>query len=194
MERRTGDVFANEITCEVFMNLEKTLRFSTLVAVVVAVSMGLHLFQESKATSYLSSDPRACINCHVMDSYYVSWQNSSHANWATCVDCHLPVKNYVDKYLSKARDGWNHSVAFTADTYGKRMMISEDGARRVQENCIRCHSTLSKTMVKGSDGYYAFGSENLGERKCWDCHRLVPHGKVRSINASPNNLSVKWQK
>ena len=176
------------------MNLEKTLRGFTLAAVVIAVAMGLHLAQESKATSYLSSDPTACINCHVMDSYYASWQRSSHSQWATCVDCHLPAKNYVDKYLSKARDGWNHSVAFTMDTYGKRMLITEDGSRRVQENCIRCHSAHSQTMVKGSDGYYAYGSESLGVRKCWDCHRLVPHGKVRSINSSPDNLSVKWQK
>lgn len=175
------------------MNLEKTLRFCTLAAVVVAVVMGLHLLDESKATSYLSSEPEACINCHVMESYYVSWLNSSHANRATCVDCHLPAKNYVDKYASKARDGWNHSVAFTMNSYGNRMLISDDGARRVQENCIRCHASHATTLAQTGEGYHAFGSENLGERKCWDCHRLVPHGKVRSIHSDPNNLSVKWQ-
>ena len=172
---------------------QKVLRFCTLAAVVVALVMGIRLMQESKATSYLSSDPKACINCHVMESYYASWYNSSHANHATCVDCHLPAKNYVDKYVSKARDGWNHSYAFTTNSYGKRMLISDDGARRVQENCIRCHAAHSGTIVKAGDAYYATGSESLGERKCWDCHRLVPHGKVRSINSSPYNLSVKWQ-
>jgi len=183
-------LFAIDIPSEVPMN---TLRFCALAAVTIAVVMGVHLIKESKATSYLSSDPAACINCHVMESYYISWQNSSHAEYAVCVDCHLPVENYVDKYVSKARDGWNHSLAFTRNTYGKRMLISDDGARRVQQNCIRCHSAHSQTIAKTGDGYHAFGSESLGGRKCWDCHRLVPHGKVRSINAAPNNLRVKWK-
>ena len=174
------------------MSLEAALRYGALLAVAVAVAMGGYLVKESKATSYLSDDAKACINCHVMESYYASWQHSSHAQRATCVDCHLPVENYVDKYASKTRDGWNHSVAFTLNTYGKRMLISEDGARRVQENCIRCHSSSSRTLVKHVDRYHAYDTEALGGRKCWDCHRLVPHGKVRSINGTPNNLGVRW--
>ncbi len=42
------------------MSAAKALRFFTLAAVVVAVVMGFHLIEESKATSYLSSDPAAC--------------------------------------------------------------------------------------------------------------------------------------
>ncbi len=177
------------------MKPENILRLCALAAVLGVLVLGVQLVRESKATSYLSSDPRACINCHVMDAYYVSWQHSSHAEHAACVDCHLPHDNKVDKYVSKARDGWNHTVAFTFNTYGKRMLLSDDGARRVQENCVRCHSSLAHTMTEGSDAHYAFSDETLGEgRNCWDCHRLVPHGKVRSINASPNNLSVRWDK
>jgi len=146
------------------MNLN-VVRFLALAAVVVAMVLGIHLMQESKALSYLSSDPIECINCHVMESYYASWKNSSHAERATCVDCHLPADNSVDKYVS----------------------------RRVQENCIRCHTSQARTIVKGSEGHYATGSGNLGDRKCWDCHRLVPHGKVRSLNGSPHNLAVKWK-
>ena len=174
------------------MNLATALRYGALAAVAVAVGMGVYLAQESKATSYLSNDAAACINCHVMQSYYATWQHSSHAQRAQCVDCHLPVEDYIDKYASKTRDGWNHSVAFTLDTYGKRILISDDGARRVQENCIRCHASLSQTLIRNVDRYHAFDSESLGDRKCWDCHRQVPHGGVRSIDATPNNLGVKW--
>ena len=173
------------------MNIETGLRYAALAAVAVAIGMGVHLVKESKATSYLSNDAEVCINCHVMESYYATWQHSSHAQRATCVECHLPVDNYIDKYASKTRDGWNHAVAFTLNTYGKRILITEDGARRVQENCVRCHSSLSTSIVKTADRYHASDSESLGERKCWDCHRYVPHGKVRSINAVPDNLGVK---
>ncbi|MCP3927170.1 MAG: cytochrome c nitrite reductase small subunit [Desulfobacterales bacterium] len=175
------------------MTKEAALKYAAMVIVAVAIGMGLHLVGESKAISYMSSKPEACINCHVMESYYATWQHSSHAQRAVCVECHLPVDNYIDKYASKTLDGWNHSTAFTLNTYGKRMLISDDGARRVQENCIRCHSALSQTIVKTTDRYHAFDNETLGGgRKCWDCHRNVPHGKVRSINATPDNLGVKW--
>ncbi|MCG8687164.1 MAG: cytochrome c nitrite reductase small subunit [Desulfobacterales bacterium] len=174
------------------MTLEAVVRYAALVTVAVAIGMGVHLVRESKATSYLSSDAKACINCHVMESYYATWQHSSHAQRATCVECHLPVDDYIDKYASKTRDGWNHSVAFTLNTYGKRMLITDDGARRVQENCIRCHSSLSKTIIKNVDRYHAFDTEALGGRQCWDCHRQIPHGRVRSINGTPYNLGVKW--
>ncbi len=174
------------------MNLETALRYAALATVAVALGMFVHLVRESKATSYLSSDSKACINCHVMESYYATWQHSSHAERATCVECHLPVDNYIDKYASKSRDGMNHTLAFTLSSYGKRMLITADGARRVQENCVRCHSSFSKTIIKNVDRYHAFDSEALGDRKCWDCHRQLPHGRVRSINATPNNLGVKW--
>ncbi|MFV0420993.1 cytochrome c nitrite reductase small subunit [Oleidesulfovibrio sp.] len=173
------------------MNSASALRYCALAALTVAVVMGVYLAKESKATSYLSSEATACINCHVMESYYSTWMHSSHAQRAKCVDCHLPVENYIDKYASKARDGWNHSVAFTFNTYGKRIMISDDGARRVQENCIHCHSSFAKPIIKNVDRQHAFDSSTLGDRKCWDCHRMVPHGKVRSINATPNSLAVK---
>ena len=175
------------------MNLERALRYGALVAIAVAIGMGVHLIEESKATSYLSSDATACIHCHVMESYYATWQHSSHAQRATCVECHLPVDSYIDKYKSKTLDGLNHSVAFTFNGYGKRILITDDGARRVQENCVRCHSSSSRTIIKNVDRYHAFDGDALGGRKCWDCHKHVPHGRVRSINAAPNNLGVKWK-
>ncbi len=176
------------------MNAAKTLRFAAWGAFAVALVMGLYLVKESKATSYLSNDATACINCHVMESAYASWSHSSHAQRAMCVDCHLPVDDYIDKYASKTRDGWNHSVAFTMNTYGKRILISDDGARRVQEKCIRCHASFTKPVTRNVDRQHAFDSANLGDRQCWDCHRLVPHGGVRSINAAPYNLGVKWNR
>ena len=176
------------------MKFESALRYGAMIAVSVALGMGVYLAKESKATSYRSNAPEACINCHVMEGYYASWQHSSHAQRATCVDCHLPVHDYIDKYASKARDGYNHSVAFTLNTYGKRLLITEDGARRVQENCIRCHANRSTTLIKNIDRYHAFDSESLGDRQCWDCHRQVPHGSVRSITGAPNNLGVKWNR
>ena len=134
------------------MKKSNFLKYAALLAFVVAIGFFAYMVHASKALSYLSSDPKACINCHVMNTQYATWQHSSHAQRAGCIDCHLPHDNIVNKYIAKARDGYNHSVAFTFNTYKNAIKISDDGAKRVQENCISCHASLTSQMVKNADG------------------------------------------
>ncbi len=173
------------------MKTSKVLIFSAFAASTVALLLFVYLVNASKALSYLSSDPKSCINCHVMNTQYATWQHSSHGMRANCVDCHLPQYNMVRKYTAKARDGWNHSVAFTFNTYDQNITISEDGAKRVQENCIACHAVLTQTIVANRDRYHDFTGTPSNDRKCWECHRDVPHGKARSLASTPNSLGVK---
>ena len=67
------------------MKSGKILTYSTTVAVIVAFGLFIYLVHASKALSYLSHDPKACINCHVMNTQYATWQHSSHARVATCI-------------------------------------------------------------------------------------------------------------
>lgn len=64
--------------------------------------------------------------------------------------------------------------------------MHEDGARVVQENCIRCHAPL----FSGLDKTKAAGDRSLRmhdtERLCWSCHRETPHGRASSLSATPN--------
>lgn len=174
------------------MDAKTVLRYGAIVSVVATLLMGLYLADVSEAVSYASKDSKACINCHVMESYYATWQHSSHAERAECVDCHLPAEGFVAKYAAKARDGWNHSVAFTLDTYGKNIRIKADGSRRVRENCVSCHQSFATTRMSVATNAHDFSDASLLERDCWDCHRDIPHGGVRSIDATPYNLGVKW--
>ena len=173
------------------MKTGKVLAFSAIFAFAAAIVFFAYLVNASKALSYLSTDPKACINCHVMNTQYATWQHSSHARVASCVECHLPTDNMVDKYMAKARDGWNHSVAFTLDTFDQAMQISDDGANRVQANCISCHSGLAEVIISNNDRYHDFNGTPVTERKCWDGHRDVPHGKARSLATTPDNLGVR---
>ena len=61
--------------------------------------LAAYLTIESKAPSYLSTDSKACANCHVMLSAYNTWEQSSHRENAKCVDCHIPHNNVVNKYV-----------------------------------------------------------------------------------------------
>ncbi len=175
------------------MKEKSTLKTIAIIAFVVAAIFFVYLLYISKALSYLSKDPKACINCHVMNTQYATWQHSAHGvAGITCIECHLPTDGFVKKYMSKALDGWNHSKAFTLDTYDHAMVISKDGARRVQENCISCHSTIASSLVSNSDSYHNFDTPYVENgRKCWDCHKSVPHGNVRGITTTPQNLGVK---
>jgi cytochrome c nitrite reductase small subunit len=174
------------------MKENNTLKKITIVVFLLAIGFFGYMLYISKALSYLSSDPKACINCHVMNTQYATWQHSSHAREAKCIDCHLPRDGLVNKYISKAVDGWNHSKAFTLNTYEHAMKISEDGAKRVQNNCISCHKTVTSTLTNNADKYHNFDEPYVENgRKCWSCHKSVPHGKVRSITSMPHNIGVK---
>ncbi len=164
----------------------------TILVGIVAIICFAYIIYASKMPSYLSNDPKACINCHVMNTQYATWERSAHARVASCVDCHLPTDSFFDKYYAKSVDGWNHSVAFTLDTYDHSMKISDYAAERIQKNCISCHSSLASQMTQNASGYHNFDDNTVKNgRRCWDCHKSVPHGKVRGITTTPHNLGVK---
>ncbi|NOQ32292.1 MAG: cytochrome c nitrite reductase small subunit [Helicobacteraceae bacterium] len=174
------------------MEKKSTLQKIAILAFLIAVGYFVYIIFAAKALSYLSKDPKACINCHVMNTQYATWQHSSHARQATCVECHLPTDGFFNKYMAKARDGFNHTVAFTFNTYDHAIKISDDGASRVQKNCISCHKSITTTLATNSDKYHNFSDENVENgRKCWSCHKQVPHGKVRGLTTTPYNIGVK---
>lgn len=170
-----------------------TLKRIAIFVFILAIIFFVYMVYIAKAWSYLSKNPKACINCHVMNTQYATWQHSAHGvAGVTCVECHLPTDSFIDKYKSKAIDGWNHTVAFTFDTYDPAIKIGEDGARRVQKNCISCHASLASKIVENADKYHNFDQPYVENgRKCWDCHKSTPHGKVRSVTTTPHNLGVK---
>jgi len=163
---------------------------TAVITLLIASGMFLYTLKASKALSYLSTDPKACINCHVMNTAYATWQHSSHYK-VKCVECHLPTEGVVDKYMAKARDGYNHSLAFTLNTYDQSIKITKDGADRVQKNCVTCHATVTSNMTI-TDKYHSYNEDAKTEQKrCWECHKTVPHGTVRALTTTPHNLGVQ---
>ncbi len=170
-------------------------RISISVFVIALIFFG-YVVNLSEMPSYLSKDPKACINCHVMNTQYATWEHSAHGvAGVSCIECHLPSDSFIEKYYAKAVDGWNHSVAFTMDNYDPALTISDYGAERVQKNCMSCHSSLASGIISNADNYHNFDSPFVETgRKCWDCHKSVPHGKVRSVTSTPYNLGIKENK
>lgn len=167
------------------------MKIVAICSFLAVIGMFCYLTAESKMLSYLSSDPKACINCHAMNTHYATWQHSSHREKATCVDCHLPRDSFMDKMIAKSIDGFNHSLAMTLGSYGENLRVTSGAAQRIQDNCISCHETVVSQMLTNAELYRWKTSTVQMGRKCWECHREVPHGTTRNLLTSFNNLGVK---
>ncbi|TAJ12443.1 cytochrome c nitrite reductase small subunit [Marinilabiliaceae bacterium JC017] len=157
--------------------------------VPVILALGLlagiiaYLFYISKAHSYLSDNPKTCVNCHIMAPQYATWNHSAHREAATCSDCHIPHDNVFNHYYFKAQDGLRHATIFTLRAEPQVIFIKEAGKKVVQQNCIRCHNqqiTDDKLLSQVPDMH-----QNINDRLCWECHRETPHGRVNSLSSVP---------
>jgi cytochrome c nitrite reductase small subunit len=150
---------------------------ASFAAFGAAAGLGGFVFHVSRATSYLSDDPETCMNCHVMTTEYVTWQHSSHARVATCNDCHVPHSPLVAHWGFKAKDGLWHSTVFTMRWEPQVIRLSQGAVSVVEQNCRRCHATVIENV--------SLAAHTNHDLRCWDCHREVPHGAVRSLSATP---------
>lgn len=158
-----------------------------VVLIAVVLGMGMFMAKEAELVSYLSDNPQACVNCHVMTPVYNSWMHSSHREWASCNDCHVPHNNIVNAYYFKAKDGLYHASVFTARAEPEVIKMREESQEVVQENCLRCH-VQQVTQVK-YNGWLESHSENRTDRQCWSCHREVPHGRVHGNSTIRYNIA-----
>jgi len=149
--------------------------------------LGIYTIYMSRAHSYLSDEPATCVNCHIMAPYYQSWNHSSHAQWATCNDCHVPQDNAIEKYAFKAMDGLYHAAVFTVKAEPQVIRPRDASYEVIMNNCIRCHTQLNTDFVNTGMITYAEVKEGQG-KACWDCHTSVPHTKVSNLAASPNAI------
>lgn len=130
------------------------------------VGVGVFTFVFARGLSYLSDDPKACINCHVMERQYSGWIAGSHAHVATCNDCHAPHDNLVSKYIVKADNGFWHGLKFTTGDYPENIEIRQSNRDVTNQACLYCHADMTSNMRISA------GGEQID---CTSCHRDVGH-------------------
>ncbi|MDQ8204495.1 cytochrome c nitrite reductase small subunit [Pelagicoccus sp. SDUM812003] len=137
-------------------------------ALGLAGGVGLFTFGYGQGASYLSNDPAACTNCHVMQDYFDTWGNSSHHHVAVCNDCHLS-HHPIGKWVTKADNGFFHSLAFTLDNYHKPIRIKPRNRVVTQNACTHCHEEIAHQTL--------FLSETSESEpfNCVRCHSDVGH-------------------
>lgn len=130
---------------------------------------------------YITSSPRTCTNCHVMDAAYENWYHAPHEKVTKCVDCHLPHSNIFSYYYVKFASGAHDVLYFSTGRVPDAIRIHEETAGIIQTNCIRCHT---ETVAE-------VNAHELG-RNCWACHRDVAHGQ-RGLTLLPVQDSILYQ-
>jgi cytochrome c nitrite reductase small subunit len=143
--------------------MNASLRNTLLLGVALGLFLGLGFFTfiYSKGYSYLTNNPAACANCHVMRAQYEAWMKSSHHSAATCNDCHTP-HNIVGKYAVKANNGFWHSFYFTTGWYPDT----------IENACRRCHENITAAI----DGNVVHGK--AAGLECTRCHASVGHSEA----------------
>jgi len=125
-------------------------------------------FGYGEGAAYLSDDPAACANCHVMRGHLDSWLQSSHKNVATCNDCHLSPHS-LGKWVTKADNGFFHSLAFTTGDFPDPIRIKPRNRRVTQTACLGCHAEFVHALLPTRPG------EEVP--LCVHCHRDVGHAQ-----------------
>lgn len=144
------------------------MSFALVVLVGILVGLGTFTFGYGDGAAYLSNNPASCANCHVMQGHYDSWLKSSHQDVATCNDCHLPP-GYLGKWMTKADNGFLHSLAFTTDRFHEPIQIKSRNRHVTQSACLKCHDRLVNHLRPAEPG---------GDMLfCVHCHRDAGHGQ-----------------
>ncbi len=147
----------------------KTLAPAQIVlgaAIGLAAGVGCYTFVYAKGGSYLTNDPAACANCHIMSEYYDGWVQSTHRAVAVCNDCHTPA-GLAAKYATKASNGFWHSFAFTSGRFPEPLRIKPRNREIAENACRQCHQDI----VEQIEGAHA----NSAKLSCARCHSAVGH-------------------
>jgi cytochrome c nitrite reductase small subunit len=144
---------------------------SLIPAIALGVLLGLgagvgtYTFVYAKGYSYLTNNPEACANCHIMRQYYDGWLKASHHAVATCNDCHTPA-GLISKYVAKASNGFWHSFAFTSGNFHEPLRIRPGNREITEQACRNCHQEIVAAIEGGKDA---------AETSCIRCHASVGH-------------------
>src|ERR671910_2543589 len=121
------------------------LLLAAAVVVGLLIGIGGYTFVYAKGDSYLTNDPVACANCHVMNDHYRAWTRASHRAVAVCKDCHTPP-SLVPKYTTKARNGFWHSFYFTTGRYPDPLRITPRNHKVTELACRKCHDEITTSI------------------------------------------------
>jgi len=146
-------------------------RWLTLIALIAGITAGVgaYTFVYARGYSYVTNDPQACANCHIMRAHYDAWTRASHRAVAVCNDCHTPP-GLVPKYMTKGLNGFWHSFYFTTGRFPDPIRITERNQQVTEMACRKCHAEITMAIDPAHTTTAAAGGLS-----CTKCHNDVGH-------------------
>lgn len=159
--------------------MKHSILVTTAIVVGVAAGVGGYTFVYARGYSYMTNDPNACVNCHVMQEQYDGWAKASHRAVAACNDCHTPP-SLIGKYVTKASNGFWHSFYFTTGTFPEPIRITPRNRRVTEQACRHCHREMVEMMGA------AESQRGRGAVSCLSCHVSVGHMELAAGSGPPS--------
>jgi cytochrome c nitrite reductase small subunit len=158
------------------MSASQTSIVIVMALLGAAFGLGTYTFAYARGWAYMTDEPGACANCHIMNEQYDGWIKSSHRSVAVCNDCHVP-HNFVGKYATKAHNGFWHSYYFTTGDFPEPIRATPRSRAIAEANCRRCHEPIVQAMGTPARA----GSTDIS---CVRCHGSVGHMQLAATNVA----------
>ena len=157
-------------------NFKKIILITALLVVVIGAGGGIYMLNAS-------DNPEFCSSCHIMETYYESWNDSDllankHAesrDKLECHDCHEPNLSI------QIEEGVKYVTGNYQDPLEKREFF--------REFCLECHDSES---IKAATDYEEGNPHNShkGDQECYECHNM--HQRSQMICADCHDF--EWIK
>ena len=140
-------------------------------ALAVVAGIGLiALVAGGAAFQWVNEQPWFCNSCHEMEFHYQSWEASTHAETAECLDCHASpgLAGFIEE---KAR-GAEQLVAHFTGNYPLPIRIL---VRVRNEQCLACHTETAALPDQTADARHDV--HLAAQVACVECHSRLVHNR-----------------
>ena len=123
---------------------------------------------------HATGDYEFCTSCHAYAPIAAAYREDLHGGnnkvgfRAACNDCHLR-HDFVGKWVTKADNGFFHSLAFTTGSFPDPIQIKPRNRRVTQDACLGCHAQHVYAVLPAVEDEEAL--------LCVHCHAGVGHAQ-----------------
>ncbi len=134
--------------------------------------------------SIYTSRPEFCRSCHIMEPYYVSWQESTHSH-VSCIKCHFPPG--VGEKIRGKTLGLVQLAKYVTSTEGPRPAAEVPDASCLRSGCHETRLLAGKVDFNGIPFDHAPHLQDLRRGKklrCTSCHSQIVQGSHMAVTTS----------
>jgi len=162
----------------------KKLRWVLVRATALAGAFFLFAALLTAGAGWYTSRPDFCRSCHIMEPYYVSWQESTHHD-VSCIKCHFPP-GVGEKVRGKLL-GLVQLAKYVTASEGPRPVAEIPDASCLRSGCHDTRTLSGRVEFHGMLFDHKPHMEKLRRGKklrCTSCHSQIVQGSHMTVTTS----------